>query len=81
MAKRHVNIYLEISGQTDTDKIDYAASVLTARKLVYGSGSPYSDPSLTLGLVDEARSLTSHDRSRVLSLNATSTLFGLAGSD
>jgi predicted TIM-barrel fold metal-dependent hydrolase len=76
-AKRHVNIYLEISGQLDADKVDYAASVLTARKLVYGSGSPYGDPSLTIGLVDEARSLTSHDRSRVLSLNATTALFSI----
>jgi predicted TIM-barrel fold metal-dependent hydrolase len=69
-AKQHVNLYLEISGSLDSDKIDHATSVLTARKLLYGSGLPYDDPQLTIGLVEDAGTLTVHDRGRIYSQNA-----------
>ncbi|MGO8671074.1 MAG: amidohydrolase family protein [Capsulimonadaceae bacterium] len=69
-AKQHVNLYLEISGSLDADKVAYAATVVTARKLLYGSCMPYSDPQLTIGLVEEASTLTTTDRARVYAQNA-----------
>lgn len=69
-AKAHVNLYLEISGTLDSDKIAYASSVLSARKLVYGSGLPYRDPQSTIGLVEEAATLTNFDRARIYYQNA-----------
>ena len=69
-AKRHVNLYLEISGTLDSDKIAYATSMLTPRKVLYGSCLPYSDPQLTIGLVEETKTLTANDRNRVYYQNA-----------
>jgi predicted TIM-barrel fold metal-dependent hydrolase len=69
-AKQHLNIYLEVSGSIDADKIAHASAVLTPRKLLFGSGLPDRDPELTLGLVAEAAGLTASDRARILSSNA-----------
>lgn len=71
-AKRQVNLYLEASGNLDSDKISHAVATLTPRKLLFGSGLPYLDPELTLGLIAEADGLTGPDRARILSQNAQS---------
>ena len=77
-ARQNLNIYLEISGSLDADKIAYASSVLTPRKLIYGSGQPHSDPSLPLSLVESSSTLTRADRSRILSENAIVLLNAVA---
>lgn len=69
-AKRQINLYLEISGSLDSDKVASASAAITPRKLLYGSGLPFSDPQLTLGLLDEAVALTGFDRNRILYQNA-----------
>lgn len=69
-AKRQINLYLEASGSLDSDKISHAVATLTQRKLLFGSGLPYRDPELTLGLIAEATGLTGPDRARILSQNA-----------
>ena len=74
VAKQHLNVYLEISGSLDTDKIAHASSVVTARKLLYGSGVPHGSPELTRALVESAPTLTRPDRSRILSENAVALL-------
>lgn len=74
IAKQHLNVYLEISGSLDTDKIAYASSVVTPRKLVYGSGLPGGSPELTRALVESAPTLTRPDRSRILSENSVALL-------
>lgn len=71
-AKRYLNIYLELSGSLDTDKVLHASTVLTARKLLYGSALPYSDPELVAAMIDDASTLTASDRNRVYSQNAES---------
>ena len=73
-AKKHLNIYLEISGSLDTDKIAQASAIITPRKLLYGSGLPAGSPELTLALVESASTLTRPDRSRILSENAAALL-------
>ncbi len=73
-AKKHLNVYLEISGSLDTDKIAQASSVVTPRKLLYGSGLPGRSPELTLALVESAPTLTRPDRNRILSENAVALL-------
>jgi predicted TIM-barrel fold metal-dependent hydrolase len=73
-AKKHLNIYLEISGSLDTDKIAQVSSVVTPRKLLYGSGLPGGSPELTLALVESAPTLTRPDRNRILSENAAALL-------
>lgn len=74
VAKQHLNIYLEISGSLDADKIAFASSVLTPRKLVYGSGQPQADPALPRALVETSPTLTRPDRNRILSENAVALL-------
>jgi len=74
VAKKHLNVYLEISGSLDADKIAQASSVITPRKLLYGSGLPGVSPDLTLALVESAPTLTRPDRSRILSENAVALL-------
>lgn len=69
-AKRHLNLYLELSGSLDADKVAHAAATLTPRKLLYGSGLPHRDPELALALVAEAAGLTGFDRTRILFQNA-----------
>jgi predicted TIM-barrel fold metal-dependent hydrolase len=71
-AKACVNIYLEISGSLDAEKIAYAATAISPRKLVFGSGFPYADPSLFVGLVEEANVLSAADRRRIYIDNARS---------
>ena len=73
-AKQHLNIYLEISGSLDADKIAFASSVLTPRKLIYGSGQPEGDPALPRALVETGSTLTRPDRNRILSENAVALL-------
>ncbi len=74
VARQHLNVYLEVSGSLDADKIAQAASVMTARKLLYGSGLPHGSPHLTRALVESAPTLTRADRSRILSENAAALL-------
>jgi predicted TIM-barrel fold metal-dependent hydrolase len=74
-AKQQLNVYLEISGSLDSDKIAHAAANLTPRKVVYGSGIPFRDPHLTLGLIADTPSLTNFDRNRILAENGQSLFF------
>lgn len=69
-AKSRLNIYLELSGSLDTDKVSQASTVITARKLLYGSSLPSSDPELIAGLIDDATTLTASDRMRIFSQNS-----------
>lgn len=73
-AKKYLNVYLEISGSLDTDKIAQVSTVVTPRKLLYGSGLPGGSPELTLALVESASTLTRPDRSRILFENAAALL-------
>ena len=74
VAKQHLNVYLEVSGSLDADKVAQASSVVTARKLLYGSGLPHGSPHLTRALVESAPTLTRADRNRILSENAAALL-------
>ena len=74
IAKQHLNVYLEISGSRDADKIAQASSLITPRKLLYGSGLPHAGPELTRALVETAATLTRADRQRILSENAIALL-------
>lgn len=78
VAKQHLNVYLEISGSLDTDKIAHASSVITPRKLLFGSGLPSGSPEMTRALVETAPTLTRADRSRIFSENAVSLLRAVA---
>jgi len=69
-AHHHLNIFLELSGSLDADKVSLASASLTPRKLLYGSGAPRRDPAQAQALVADAAGLTASDRSRILSLNA-----------
>lgn len=75
-AKACLNLYLEISGSLDSDKIAYASAAVSARKLLFGSGLPYADPSLFVGLVEETSVLSGSDRRRIYIDNALN-LFGI----
>ncbi len=69
-AHRHLNIFLELSGSLDADKVSAASAALTPRKLMYGSAAPRRDSAQAQALVAHADGLTNSDRNRILSLNA-----------
>ena len=69
-ARQQVNIFLEMSGVSDADKVSFAVSALSPRRLLFGSGQPHGDPQAMLALVNEARALASFDRPRLLDGNA-----------
>lgn len=73
-AHRHLNIFLELSGSLDSDKVSAATAALTPRKLLYGSGAPRRDPAQAQALVADADGLSNSDRNRILSLNAGALL-------
>jgi predicted TIM-barrel fold metal-dependent hydrolase len=69
-AKACLNIYLEISGNMDADKIDQAVAHVSSRRILYGSGLPHADPHMSTALVASAKTLTETDRKRILIDNA-----------
>lgn len=70
VAAKHLNLYLDISGALQAEKIDHAVHVLHgARKLLFGSGAPHTDPAAVLALLTEI-DLPAEDRVRILSQNA-----------
>lgn len=70
-AKKFVNVHLDISGSLDADKISYAYSTIAARRLLFGSGLPFSEPSVYEVLVNESKVLTTNDRKRIFRQNAS----------
>jgi hypothetical protein len=64
-AKKCLNVHLEISGNLDAEKIAYAVTSISARRLHFGSALPFGDPSIYKGMVDECDILTTSDRNRI----------------
>ena len=54
VAERMTNIFLEISGCTNTTKIIYAIEKLGSRRLLYGSALPYVDGSVFKSLIENS---------------------------
>jgi len=80
IAVKPLNLYLDISGALSAEKIDYAIYHLHgARKILFASGAPHTDPAAILGLLDDL-DLSPEDRARILSNNAQ-RLFNLENTD
>ncbi len=69
-AKTHANLFLEISGELDADKLAHTVGSISARKLLFGSSLPNADPSLYVGMINETTSLSQGDRRRISYQNA-----------
>ncbi len=75
MSSKPLNLFLDISGSLNPDKIDYAYSVFGGvRKLLFASGAPFTDPAAVLAMLFEAH-LSEDERAKVLYVNAQK-LFG-----
>ncbi len=70
LARSHPNVALDMSGTLDADKYSFAASVVSPRKLMFGSGQPYADPSLFLSMLNDAALISELDRKRITHQNA-----------
>lgn len=80
-AVRPTNLFLDFSGALTSDKIAFAIQRLGGcRKLVFGSGSPSTDPAAVLALLDEL-DLTDDERHRILYGNAHRIFGELLGPD
>jgi predicted TIM-barrel fold metal-dependent hydrolase len=77
LASRPVNLFFDISGTLASEKIAYARTVCGARKLLFASGAPGTDPAAILGMLDEVE-LTADEREKILAGNAQ-RLFELGG--
>ena len=73
-AERTVNIHLETSGNLNPNKIKHAFDAVGPNRLLFGSDWPYSDPALTIGLIQDA-DISDNDKKRIFELNAMK-LFG-----
>ncbi|MBC8103254.1 MAG: amidohydrolase family protein [Cytophagales bacterium] len=70
LAAKPLNLFLDISGALTPEKIEYALDTLGgARKLLFASGAPATDPAAVLGMLNDL-SLNAEDRERILSGNA-----------
>ena len=69
-SKVHPNISLDISGTLDAEKIEHAATHVSPRKILFGSGMPYADPNLYIGMISEASTVSQHDQRRISYMNA-----------
>jgi len=54
VARRCINIYLEISGSLDPHKIKYAASAIGSHRMVYGSNIPYIEGTVFKSLIENS---------------------------
>ncbi len=80
IAVKPLNLYLDISGALCAEKVDYAIAHLHgARKLLFASGAPHTDPAAVIGLLDDL-DLSPDDRARILANNAL-RLFNLDNKD
>jgi len=73
-AAKTVNLYLEASGDLNPNKIKHAYEAVGPNRLLFGSNWPYSDPALTIGLIEDA-DISDGDKKRIFELNAIK-LFG-----
>lgn len=70
LAAKPLNLFLDISGALTPEKIEYAVATLGgARKLLFASGAPATDPAAVLGMLNDL-SLGAEDREKILSGNA-----------
>lgn len=53
-ASKTLNLVLETSGSLSPDKIKYAAEMIGAHRMVFGSNLPFTDPAITIGLVEDS---------------------------
>jgi len=74
LAERTLNLYLEVSGSSSPDKIQFAVEHIGSHRIVYGSGLPYNDPSAVIGLVQDAE-ITDADKKNIFE-NSARRLFG-----
>ncbi len=74
LAERQLNLVLEISGNLCTDKVILGAETVGAHRMVYGSNMPFSDPSATIGLMDDA-GLSDTDK-RLIMVGTAAKVFG-----
>lgn len=74
LAERTLNLVLEVSGSFSPDKIKFAAERIGSHRIVYGSGLPYVDPSVVIGLVQDA-DISDADKRNIFE-NSARRLFG-----
>jgi predicted TIM-barrel fold metal-dependent hydrolase len=53
-ASQTLNLVLETSGSLSPDKIGYAMEMIGSHRMVFGSNLPFTDPAITIGLVEDA---------------------------
>ena len=74
VAERTLNLVLEVSGSFSPDKIRFAVEHIGSHRMVYGSGLPYVDPSVVIGLVQDA-DISDADKRNIFE-NSARRLFG-----
>jgi predicted TIM-barrel fold metal-dependent hydrolase len=73
-AEKTLNLVLEVSGSLNPDKIRIAVEKVGAHRMVFGSNMPFTDPSVTIGLV-EGSDITDGEK-RLIFSGTAKRLFG-----
>jgi len=68
-ARENLNIYLSTTGEISPDKVREAWPVVNGHRIMFGSGAPLVDPSVPLGMVEEA-GLKDFEKTQLFSSNA-----------
>lgn len=78
--KKQLNVFLEISGSLDADKIDAAVESFGAHRVLFGSNAPFTDQASMLALIkssgvsaDAMAKIVSSNAEKLLGLGATTT--------
>ncbi len=69
LSEKLLNVVLETSGSFDAEKIEEAAAVVGAHRILFGSGAPYTDPVAILALI-QSSNLSRADMDQILNANA-----------
>ena len=76
MADHTLNLVLEISGVPNPEKVRLAVETVGAHRMIFGSNLPFSDPGVTLGMLDDG-GISNSDKKMILEGTAK-RLFGWA---
>jgi predicted TIM-barrel fold metal-dependent hydrolase len=78
LCTKPTNVFMDTAGVLDPEKLEYAMKVMgSARKMMFASGAPQTDPAAMIGMVEDAN-IPQADRERIYRTTAQ-RVFGLWG--
>jgi predicted TIM-barrel fold metal-dependent hydrolase len=78
LCAKSTNVFMDTAGVLDPEKLEYAIKVMdSARKIMFSSGAPQTDPAAMIGMIEDAK-ISQSDKDRIYRTTA-GRVFGLWG--